>query len=381
MSVAALARGTIDDARLAPFEDAPRIVVKLGSSLLVATDGAPRRDWLAGLIGEIAAMHSAGRRVVLVSSGAIALGSRRLGLARDGRASLEDAQAAASVGQIALAGLYAELFAAHGLVAAQLLLTLDDLEDRRRHMNAAATLDRLLALGAVPVVNENDSVATGEIRFGDNDRLAARVALACGAGALVLFSEVAGLFTADPARDPAARLIDMVNDAGAVEADTRGGSSMGTGGMAAKLVAARIASRGGCAVAIADGRGARPLARLLATGVGTVFPASGSAGGRKSWLLGRVGVTGRLVVDAGAAAALRGGASLLAAGVVGVEGAFARGDVVNVAGPDGVLARGLAAYDSDEVRAIAGQRSDTHAAILGQPPRSAVVHRDHLVLA
>ena len=377
----AAARAEPADCRIAPFADAARIVIKLGSSLLVGEDGAPRRAWLAGLVGEVAAMHAGGRQVVLVSSGAIALGSRRLGLARGGRASLEDAQAAASVGQIALAGLYAELFAAHGIVAAQLLLTADDLEDRRRHMNAAATLDRLLGLGAVPVVNENDSVATGEIRFGDNDRLAARVALACGAGALVLLSEVAGLFTADPARDPAARLIETVDDAGAIEADTRGGSSMGTGGMTAKLVAARIATRGGCAVAVADGRGERPLSRLLETGVGTVFPASGSAGGRKAWLLGRAGVNGRLVVDAGAAAALRGGASLLAAGVVRVEGAFARGDVIEVAGPGGVIARGLAAYDAEEVRAVAGHRNDAHAAILGQPPRSAVIHRDHLVLA
>lgn len=368
--------------RLAPFASARRMVVKLGSSLLVANDGAPRRDWLAGLVAELAEARAQGRELVLVSSGAIALGSRRLGLAKGGRGTLEDAQAAASVGQIALAGLYAELFAAHGLAAAQLLLTLDDLEDRRRHMNAAATLDRLLALGAVPVVNENDSVATGEIRFGDNDRLAARVALACGAGALVLFSEVAGLFTADPGRDPEARLIETVDDAGAVEADTRGGSGMGTGGMAAKLVAARIASRGGVAVAIADGRGDRPLARLLETGAGTVFPASGNTSARKSWLLGCAGVAGRVTVDAGAANALRGGASLLAAGVVRIEGAFGRGEVVEVAEPDGMtIARGLVAYGAEDARRIAGHRSDAHAAILGQPPRSALIHRDHLVLA
>ena len=368
--------------RLAPFANSPRIVVKLGSSLLVAADGTPHRDWLAGLVAELAAARATGREIVLVSSGAIALGSRRLGLAKGGRASLEDAQAAASVGQIALAGLYAELFAAHGLAAAQLLLTLDDLEDRRRHMNAAATLDRLLALGAVPVVNENDSVGTGEIRFGDNDRLAARVALACGAGALILFSEVAGLFTADPARDPAARLIETIDDAGTVGADTRGGSAMGTGGMAAKLVAARIASRGGCAIALADGRGTRPLARLLETGVGTVFMAGSSTSARKSWLLGRASVAGRVIVDTGAAAALKGGASLLAAGVVRVEGEFGRGEVVEVTQLDGVtVARGLAAYDADDARRIAGHRSDAHEAILGQPPRSALIHRDHLVLA
>ena len=346
-------------------------------------DGAPRRAWLAALVGEVAALRGEGRAVVLVSSGAIALGSRRLGLARGGRASLEDAQAAAAVGQIALAGLYAELFAAHGVAAAQLLLTADDLEDRRRHINAAATLARLLALGAVPVINENDSVATAEIRFGDNDRLAARVALAVQADALLLLSEVPGLYTADPALVADARLIETVADAGAVEADTRGRSGMGTGGMAAKLAAARIATRGGVAVAIADGRPGAPIARFLASGEGTVFLAApGGARATRAWLLSGSRSAGRIAVDRGAADALRGGASLLAAGIVALEGAFARGDVVEVVAADGApLARGIAGYDAPEVAAIAGTRSDAHAALLGYAPRAAVIHRDHMALA
>ena len=369
--------------RTAPFAAARRLVVKLGSSLIVDGDGTPRRAWLAALCAEVAAMRGEGRGVILVSSGAIALGARRLGLARGGRASLEDAQAAAGVGQIALAGLYAELFAQHGLAAAQLLLTADDLEDRRRHMNAAATLDRLLGLGAVPVVNENDSVATAEIRFGDNDRLAARVALGAQADALLLLSEVPGLYTADPGRDPAARLIETA-DVTTVEADTRGRSGMGTGGMAAKLAAARIATQGGVTVAIADGRGERPVARWLETGAGTLFPALRPApGARAAWLIGRTRVAGRLWVDAGAADALRGGASLLAAGIVRVDGDFARGDVVEavLGGGGEPIARGLSEYDAADAAAIAGTRVDAQAAILGYAPRSAVIHRDRMVLA
>ncbi len=368
--------------RTAPFANARRLAIKLGSSLLVDADGAPRRAWLAALVGEVAAMRREGRAVILVSSGAIALGSRRLRLPKGGRASLEDAQAAAAVGQIALAGLYAELFAAHGLAAAQLLLTADDLDDRRRHMNAAATLDRLLGVGAVPVINENDSVATEEIRFGDNDRLAARVALAAQADALILFSQIDGLYTADPAREPGARLIPTVASADAVRADTRGRSGMGTGGMEAKLIAARLATRGGIAVAIADGRPVAPLARFLDCGHGTVFEAIGNAGARKAWMIGRTHTAGRVTVDAGAAGALAEGASLLAAGIVRVDGEFARGAVIEVAAPDGTpLARGLSAYDALEIAALAGKRSDVHAAILGYAPRAAVIHRDQMVRA
>ncbi len=362
---------------------APVLVVKVGSSLLVAPDGLTRRDWAASLAADIAACRRAGQQVVLVSSGAIALGSRRLGLPRGGRSSLEDAQAAAACGQILLAGLWSELIGAHGLAAAQMLVTLGDFEDRRRYLNAAATLGRLLALGAVPVLNENDSVATEEIRFGDNDRLAARVAQAAQAGALILLSDVAGLYTADPARDPAARLVADVHDLGEVAgmAGTSSGSGMGSGGMAAKIEAARIARAAGVAVAIASGRGRHPLARFLASGEGTIFHPQAGMTARKAWLAGRMQVAGRLRVDAGAVAALRAGRSLLPAGVTAVEGGFARGDAVDVIGPDGVpVARGLASYDAAEARAIAGRQSDAVAAILGHAPRSAMIHRDQLVM-
>lgn len=370
------------DARVDRFSPAaaPRLVVKIGSSLLVGADGAVRRDWLASVLADIADRRAAGQQVAIVSSGAIALGARRLGLAKGGRASLEDAQAAAACGQIELARTYAELLG--GTVAAQILLTLGDLEDRRRYLNVAATLDRLLSLGAVPVLNENDSVATQEIRFGDNDRLAARAAQAAGASAVILLSDIDGLYTANPAADPSARLIPTVERLGDVAgmADARSGSSLGSGGMAAKVEAAKIAMQAGIHLAVADGRIDHPLARFDATGHGTVFVADGGARARKAWLAGRLTVAGRLGIDAGAAAALGQGKSLLAAGIVQVDGDFARGDAVEIAHDGRVLARGLVAYDAVEARAVAGKRSDAHAAILGYAPRSAVVHRDQLVL-
>ena len=370
-----------------PFTPAacPRLVVKIGSSLLVA-GGEVRRGWLASVAADIADRRREGQAVVVVTSGAIALGARRLGLAKGGRASLDDAQAAAATGQIVLAAAYAELLEAHGLQAAQMLLTLGDLEDRRRYLNVAATLDRLLSLGAVPVVNENDSVATSEIRFGDNDRLAARVASAGAATGVILLSDVAGLYTADPRADPAARLIPQVTtiDAG-IEAMAGGalGSAkggVGTGGMAAKVAAARIATAAGIPLAIADGRGNHPLAAFADTGRGTVFAAAAAAPARKAWLVARATVAGRVSIDAGAARALAGGASLLAAGVTGVAGGFARGDLVEVIGPAGPVARGLIAYDAADAARIAGTRGEAQAAILGYAPRAALIHRDQLVL-
>jgi glutamate 5-kinase len=367
--------------RFAPGRVA-RLVVKIGSSLLVRADGTPRRDWLATLLDDVAERRAAGQAIVLVSSGAIALGARRLGLPKGGRASLEDSQAAAACGQIALAGLYAELLAARGLHAAQLLLTLDDLEDRRRYLNAAATLDRLLALGAVPVLNENDSVATAEIRFGDNDRLAARVAQAAGAPAVVLLSDVEGLMTADPRHDAQAELIPVVEALEGVDAlaDPRSGSGLGTGGMAAKLQAARLARAAGVDLCIALGTADHPLRRLAETGRGTLFPAGPDRPRRKAWLAGGLTARGRIHVDAGAADALAQGRSLLAAGVGRVEGAFGRGDVVEVLGPAGLLARGVASYDAEEAARLAGTRREAHGQLLGYPPRAAVIHRDHLVL-
>ena len=376
--VAALAEAR----RFAPGSCA-RLVVKIGSSLLVDTSGDVRRDWLASVVADVAARRAAGQQVVIVSSGAIALGAKRLKLDKGGRASLEDAQAAAAVGQVALSAVWEALLARAGMTMAQVLLTLGDLEDRRRYLNVSATLDRLLALAAVPVLNENDTVATSEIRFGDNDRLAARAAQAAGAGGVVLLSDVDGLYTANPGRDPDARLVPVVTaltPAILAMADTGSGSGLGSGGMAAKLAAARIAGAAGIHLAIADGRGMHPLARFAATGRGTVFVAGEGAGKKKAWLAGRLTVAGTVTVDAGAAAALRRGKSLLAAGVVRIEGRFSRGDVVAVAGPCGVIGRGLAGYDAGDAGLILGLRNEAQAAVLGYAPRAAMVHADHLVL-
>jgi glutamate 5-kinase len=361
----------------------PRLVVKVGSALLVGADGEPRRAWLAALVDELAAARARGQEVIVVSSGAIALGARRLGLTKGGRGSLADAQAAAAVGQIALAGLWAELFAGHGATAAQVLLTLDDLEDRRRWLNVTATLGTLLVRGAVPVINENDTVATEEIRFGDNDRLAARVAQAAEASAVLLLSDIDGLYDRDP-REPGATRIPVVRRVTPeIRAMATGGSSsgLGSGGMTSKLQAADIAGMAGMALAIIDGRPDRPLAAALGPGHGTVFLARPRKAARKAWLGGKMRMRGSVHVDAGAAVALGQGASLLAAGVVRVDGDFVRGDAIAVLGPAGeVLARGLSEYDAGECVALAGTNTRDHAEILGYAPRSALIHRDHLVL-
>jgi glutamate 5-kinase len=369
-------------ARFAPAACA-RLVVKIGSSLLVDSAGAVRRDWLASVVADIAERRAAGQEIVIVSSGAIALGARRLKLDKGGRASLEDAQAAAAVGQVALSAVWEALLSDKGLTMAQVLLTLDDLEDRRRYLNAAATLDRLLALGTVPVLNENDTVATTEIRFGDNDRLAARAAQAASAQGVVLLSDVDGLYTANPATDPTAQFVPEVTaltPAILAMADGGSGSGMGSGGMAAKLAAARIAGAAGINLAIADGRADHPLARFAASGRGTVFVAGDGARAKKAWLAGRLTVAGTVTVDAGAAAALRRGKSLLAAGVVHVDGRFRRGDVVAVAGPTGVIGRGLAGYDAGDAALIMGLRNEAQGPVLGYAPRAAMIHADHLVL-
>jgi len=371
--------------RLSDLADASlcrRLVVKVGSSLLVGKEGV-RREWLVGLVAEIAAARARGQEVIVVSSGAIALGAATLRLEKGGRGSLADAQAAAAVGQIALSGLWAELLGAHRVTAAQLLLTLEDLEDRRRYLNATATLTRLLDAGAVPVINENDSVATQEIRFGDNDRLAARVAQAAQANAVLLLSDVDGLFDRNPS-EPGARLLPEVRGVTAeVHAMATGGSSsgMGSGGMTSKLQAAEIAERAGIALAIASGLHDAPIARATVEGIGTLFLPRRKDAGRKAWLGGRLRLKGALVIDAGAAQALAKGSSLLAAGVVQVEGEFLRGDAVavrNLAGE--TLAHGLAEYDAAECARLMGTNSAQHAALLGYAPRSAVVHRDQMVV-
>lgn len=362
---------------------AGRLVVKVGSSLLVEPSGDVRRLWLETLVGDLAARHKAGQKIILVSSGAIALGSRRLKLPKGGRGTLEDAQAAAATGQILLAGLWAELLGAHGITAAQMLLTLSDFEDRRRFLNASATLDRLLSLGVMPILNENDSVATEEIRFGDNDRLAARAAQAARADALILLSDIDGLYTANPAEDPAAEFIPVVPDIAAVAhmASRASSSGMGSGGMQAKVEAARIAHAAGIPVAIVAGKPDHPLARFEETGRGTVFTAPDGLTARKAWLAGRMQVEGKLTVDEGAIKALRSGKSLLAAGIIGVEGQFRRGDAVDIVDEGGrLLARGLVGYDAADARAIAGRQTAHIFDVLGYAPRSAVVHRDQMVL-
>jgi glutamate 5-kinase len=361
-----------------------RIVVKIGSALVVdEATAAPRAAWLASVAADVAALRAGGAQVLIVSSGAIALARRALGLTRR-RLRLEEKQAAAAVGQIRLAGAWQAALAAQGLTAAQLLLTLEDSEDRRRYLNARATLSTLLELGCVPVINENDTVATAEIRFGDNDRLAARVAEMVGADALVLLSDIDGLYTADPRKDPAARHLPVVERVSeeimAMGGDPPPGYS--SGGMRTKLLAARIATGAGCAMAIALGKRDHPLRALLEGARCTWFlPAPEGRSARKRWIAGSLSPMGSLTVDEGAARALARGSSLLPAGVRAVSGVFSRGDPVSIRDPAGKeIARGLSAYDSADAARIAGHRSAEIEAILGWRGRDEMVHRDDLVL-
>ncbi len=363
---------------------ARRLVVKVGSALVVDADrAAPRMDWLGGVAEDVAALRARGVDVIVVSSGAIALARRTLGLTQ-ARLRLEEKQAAASVGQIRLAQAWTEVLSAQRLTAAQMLLTLDDTEDRRRYLNARATLTTLLGLGCVPVINENDSVATAEIRFGDNDRLAARVAEMVQADQLVLLSDIDGLYTADPKRDPAAAHIPEVA-AMTPEIEAMGGEpppGYSSGGMRTKLVAARIATGAGCAMAIALGHVEHPLRAMLQGARCTWFlPAPEGRSARKNWIRGTLQPLGSLTVDAGAARALAQGRSLLPAGVRDVAGTFGRGDAVVVQGPDGApLARGLSAYASSDAARIIGHRSEEIEALLGWRGRDEIIHRDDLVL-
>jgi glutamate 5-kinase len=363
---------------------ARRVVVKIGSALVVDEKAAaPRADWLAGVAEDIASLRARGAEVIVVSSGAIALARRALGLTRR-QLRLEEKQAAAAVGQIRLAQAWSEALSARGLTAAQLLLTLDDTEDRRRYLNARATLSTLLSLGCVPVINENDTVATAEIRFGDNDRLAARMAEMVHADVLVLLSDIDGLYTADPRNDPAAEHIPVVT-ALTPEIEAMGGEpppGYSSGGMRTKLVAARIATQAGTAMAIAQGHVERPL-RALADGARCTWflPAADGPSAWKRWIAGSLAPQGVFTVDPGAVNALRDGRSLLPAGVRAVEGTFQRGDPVLVRGPDGAaLARGLSAYASEDAARIAGHRSDKIEAILGWRGRDEIIHRDDLVV-
>jgi glutamate 5-kinase len=372
----------------AALATARRLIVKIGSALLVADDGEIRRPWLDLLAADIARCRTRGQEVILVSSGAIAIGRRHLALIGN-RLRLEEKQAAAATGQIRLAHAYQEALARHGIIVAQILLTLEDTEARRRHLNARATFSQLLALGAVPVVNENDTIATAEIRFGDNDRLAARVAQMTSADMLVLLSDIDGLYTGDPRKDPQASHVGVVRDIGpeieAMAGDAAPGYS--SGGMVTKIAAARIAIGAGCQMLIArgmplNGADSAPLAAIEAGERATLFvPRAEPRSARKAWIAGTVEPSGIVVVDDGAALALQRGRSLLPAGVIAVDGVFERGDAVIVRTRAGVEAgRGLSAYSSADVRLIAGHKSSEIASILGYRGRDEIIHRDDLVV-
>jgi glutamate 5-kinase len=361
-----------------------RVVIKIGSSLLVDTAaGTLNRPWLESLAGEVVRLKQRGQQVMLVSSGAIALGRRYLNFASDQRR-LEELQAAAAAGQIVLAHAYQDLLDRHNIKVAQVLLTPDDTEDRRRYLNARSTLETLLALGVVPVINENDTVATQEIRYGDNDRLAARVSEMISADCLVLLSDVDGLYESDPATNPDAALIPEVHEI-TPELESICGSSRteyGSGGMATKLAAARICMSAGCATLIASGIELAPLLAVENGGPCTWFlPNKTPLAARKQWIAGTLATRGALTIDAGAERALNEGKSLLPVGVVAVDGRFSRGDAVSIKGSSGCeLGRGLAAYDSDDAQVIRGQRSQDIERLLGYRGRDEMIHRDNLVL-
>jgi glutamate 5-kinase len=364
--------------------DAKRVVVKVGSSLLVDTDkGRLNRAWLESFAEDVAAMHERGQEVILVSSGAIALGRRHLKLTA-GKLKLEESQAAAAVGQIRLAHAYKELLEAHEITVAQILLTLGDTEQRRRYLNARGTLNTLLSLRAVPVINENDTVATAEIRYGDNDRLAARVAQMTGADCLVLLSDIDGLYTANPHDDPQAEFISRVLDiTPAIEAMAGGAvSATGTGGMQTKISAAKIAVGAGCHLCIAKGAHQHPLKRIEEGARCTWFvPSSTPMATRKQWIAGTLKPAGAIAVDEGAVRALRQGKSLLPAGVTRAVGRFDRGDTVSIIGPDGLeVARGICAYSDSDAARIIGRKSAEIEKVLGFRGRDEIVHRDDLVL-
>lgn len=366
-----------------PLQTANRLVVKVGSALLVDPASASvRAEWLAGLAADIAECRSRGQAVIVVSSGSIALGRAVLGIDA-GSLSLENAQAAAAVGQPRLMRAWSDALARHGLTAAQVLVTLEDTQNRRRYLNGRATMAALLQAGAVPVVNENDTIATDEIRYGDNDRLAARVALMSDAEAMVLLSDVDGLYTANPRADRAAKHVPVVaRITPEIESMAGGiGSAGASGGMRTKLMAAKTAVNGGCAMAVAHGDVANPL-RALADGARATWflPKGVPSAARKQWIAG-MKPAGKITVDAGAVRALRRGKSLLPAGVCRVEGEFLRGDPIAIDDADGQgIGAALAGYGAHEARAIAGLQSDAIAKVLGYPGRAAMIHADDMVI-
>ncbi len=374
-----------DAATVSPLKSAKRLVVKIGSALIVdETDGEIRTTWLDGLADDIVELRAAGVEVIIVTSGAVAIGRGVLGFGRIRGLRLEEKQAAAAVGQVALAEAYRASLARHGIVAAQILLTPDDTEARKRHLNARATLTTLLGMGAAPVINENDTVATAELRFGDNDRLAARVAQMASADTLILLSDIDGLYTADPRSDSGAKHIpevsEMTAEIEAMAGEARPGIS--SGGMVTKLLAAKIAMGAGCRMAITAGNIDHPLAALQNGGLATWFlPGAEPLTARKRWIAAHLTVGGHVVVDAGAVKALGLGKSLLPAGIVAVVGAFERGDLIAIQSADGrEIARGLSNYSADEARALAGHNSTAFEALLGYHGRDELIHRDDMVL-
>jgi glutamate 5-kinase len=365
---------------------AKRLVIKIGSALLVNNETGNIRDgWLDALASDIAWCRKNGQEILVVSSGSIALGRRQLGLPNDRNLRLEENQAAAAAGQIRLAHAYQQILARHDLSVAQILLTLDDTEDRRRHLNARSTLNQLLQLGVIPVINENDTVATNEIRFGDNDRLGARVAAMTSADCLVLLSDIDGLYEEDPRGNPHAKHIAEVSEITADIEAMAGAAPVGysSGGMVTKLDAAKIAMTSGCHMVITDGKADRPLTALANGARATWFTANASPlTARKRWIAGAVNTAGEITVDAGAVRALTGGKSLLPAGITHIEGNFLRGDAVRVRAGDGKeIARGLTAYAAEDAIKIKGHKSNEIETILGYRGRDEVIHRDNLVLS
>ncbi|MEE8394080.1 MAG: glutamate 5-kinase [Rhodospirillales bacterium] len=366
------------------LETGRRIVVKIGSSLLVdESNGTVHRQWLESLAADLAVCHSRGQEIVIVSSGAIAVGRRHLNLP-SGELKLDEKQAAAATGMIRLAHAYQETLSHHEMTVSQVLLTLDDSENRRRYINARNTLEALLRLGAVPLINENDTVATDEIRLGDNDRLAARVAAMISADIMVLLSDIDGLYSSDPRRNTEAEHISEVKEITpeieAMAGEARPGD--GTGGMVTKLAAAKTALAAGCSMVIADGKERNPISRIERGGRCTWFVSSATPRtARKRWIAGSLNPAGAIIVDDGALKALENGKSLLPAGVVGIDGEFLRGDAVTVKTREGnEIARGLCAYSSKDARLIMGHKSSENERLLGYRGRDEIIHRDDLVM-